>query len=214
MAPLGMSPYSLPGRLRRQPFITGGGILHQSGQRGRALVLDQVGQRAGRRGQRHRDDGTPQRVDLDAVHETQVDHVDAEFGVDDLVQRLAHVGRGRPPDLVDIGQRDAAVGCLLVLVLPALAGVLRSRRGIGVLLRTAVGESLGQRGVRHHAARRLFIAQRLLHGIEHRIAWLGHQIVVHSHSHFIISRDHCTWHESPLQDPASYISPAAACLTV
>lgn len=44
-----------------------------------AFVFDQVGQRAGRRGERHRDDGSAQFVDFDAVNQTKVDDVDAEF---------------------------------------------------------------------------------------------------------------------------------------
>src|SRR6478609_6586614 len=56
------------------------------------LVLDDVGERAGRRGERHVADGVVLAVDGDAVDEAEVDDVDAELGVDDVAQRLLDVG--------------------------------------------------------------------------------------------------------------------------
>src|SRR6478736_7613146 len=63
----------------------------------RRLVLDNVGERACGRGQRHVENGVRLRVDGDAVDEAQVDDVDAELGVDDVAHGLldvGHVGRG------------------------------------------------------------------------------------------------------------------------
>ena len=66
----------------------------------RGLVLDDVGQRAGRGRQGHVDDGVVVLVDGDAVDEAEVDDVDAELGVDDVAQRLL--------DVRDVG---GAAGC-------------------------------------------------------------------------------------------------------
>src|SRR6476661_3037911 len=56
------------------------------------LVLDDVGERARGRRQRHVDDGVLLRVDGDAVDEAEVDDVDPELGVDDIAHRLFDVG--------------------------------------------------------------------------------------------------------------------------
>ncbi len=81
-------------------------ILTSDGERGRAagqggvgLVLDDVGQRAGGRGQGHvdGDDGAPSLglVDAHVVDQAEVDDVDAEFGVDDVAHRLVDLVAGR-----------------------------------------------------------------------------------------------------------------------
>src|SRR3712207_713422 len=63
-----------------------------AGQRLAGLVLDDVGQRAGRRGQRHvQDRHVGLGVDVDAVDQAQVDDVDAELGVDDVAHGLLDV---------------------------------------------------------------------------------------------------------------------------
>src|SRR5215218_9776627 len=62
-----------------------------TGQRLTGLVLDDVGQPAGRRGQRHVQDRHVRLVDVDAVDETQVDDVDTQLGVDDVAHGLLEV---------------------------------------------------------------------------------------------------------------------------
>src|ERR1700744_1031775 len=65
-------------------------------QRVARLVLDDVGQRAGRRRQRHVDqrDGPLLRFfEVDTVDQAQVNDVDAEFGVDDIAHRLLDVAK-------------------------------------------------------------------------------------------------------------------------
>src|SRR5690349_15332684 len=47
------------------------------------LVLDHVGQRAGGRGQRHVEGRDVLIVDVNAIDQAKVDHVDAQFRVDD-----------------------------------------------------------------------------------------------------------------------------------
>src|SRR6476661_4881237 len=59
------------------------------------LVLDDVGERACGRRQRHVDDGVRLRVDGDAVDEAEIDDVDAELGVDDVTHGLFDVGHVR-----------------------------------------------------------------------------------------------------------------------
>ena len=67
------------------------------------LVLDHVGQRAGRRRQRHVDRGDPV-VHGDAVDQAEVDDVDPQLGVDDVAHRLLDVvERGRRPPTVRRG---------------------------------------------------------------------------------------------------------------
>src|SRR5882757_5308390 len=56
---------------------------------GLGLLLDDVGEGAGGRGEGHVEGGDVGVVDVDAVDQAQVDHVDAQFGVDHVVQRLA-----------------------------------------------------------------------------------------------------------------------------
>src|SRR6478735_4238637 len=58
------------------------------------LVGDDVGQRAGRRGERHVEDGVAVLVEVHAVDEAEVDDVDAELGVDGVLHRLGHVVDG------------------------------------------------------------------------------------------------------------------------
>src|SRR5882757_7705278 len=62
--------------------------------RGLGLLLDDVGERAGGRGEGHVQGGDVGVVDVDAVDQAQVDHVDAQFGVDDVVQGLADLFLG------------------------------------------------------------------------------------------------------------------------
>src|SRR4051812_23243119 len=53
------------------------------------LLLDDVGQRAAGRGERHRDEqGVVLVVPVEVVDEAEVDDVDAELGVDDVLQSL------------------------------------------------------------------------------------------------------------------------------
>src|SRR2546421_9153572 len=61
-------------------------------QRLAGLVLDDVGQRAGGRGERHVHGRDVLLVDVDAVHQPEVDHVDAELRVDDVLESLFDVG--------------------------------------------------------------------------------------------------------------------------
>ena len=73
-------------------------LVDQAGadQGGHGLILDDVRQRAGRRGQRHVDEGDRAGVALlhaDPVHQTEVNDVDAEFWVDDVAHRLLEVGQ-------------------------------------------------------------------------------------------------------------------------
>ena len=72
-------------------------VVDQALQRGVGLVLDDVGQRTGRRGERHVEDDVVALVEVDVVDEAQVDDVDPELGVDDVLHRLGDVvlGDGR-----------------------------------------------------------------------------------------------------------------------
>src|SRR6476646_2643611 len=85
---------------RRHPDPVDLGLLDQPGQRRGGLVLDHVGQRAGRGGQGHVQGARVVVVDVDAVDEPEVHHVDAELGVD-------HVAHGFL-DVIDL--RDAPGG--------------------------------------------------------------------------------------------------------
>src|SRR5690242_6523803 len=58
------------------------------------LVSDHVGQRAGRRGEGHVEDGVAVLVEVHAVDEAEVDDVDPELGVDDVLHRLGDVVDG------------------------------------------------------------------------------------------------------------------------
>ncbi len=72
-------------------------------ERGARLVLDDVGERAGGRRQRHVERDRVVVVHLLAVEQAEVDDVDAELGVDDVLHRL---------DDVVVGRLDArGVGC-------------------------------------------------------------------------------------------------------
>jgi hypothetical protein len=66
-------------------------VRHHAVERLGGLVLDDVGERACRAGQRHVDGGHPVGAYLDAVDQPEVHHVDAEFRVDHVPQRLEHV---------------------------------------------------------------------------------------------------------------------------
>src|SRR5215468_7408225 len=76
---------------RRQPHPVDAEVGHQALQRGRGLVLDDVGERARGAGERHVDGGHAVTAERDAVHQAEVDHVDAQFGVHDVAQRLQQV---------------------------------------------------------------------------------------------------------------------------
>ena len=64
-------------------------------ERGARLVLDHVGERAGRAGEGHVDDGDTVGL-LDAVHQAEVDDVDAELRVDHVAHGLLEVLDRRP----------------------------------------------------------------------------------------------------------------------
>jgi hypothetical protein len=76
---------------RRHPHPVDPEVRHHPVERLGGLLLDDVGERAGRAGQRHVDRGHPVAADVHAVDQPEVDHVDAEFRVDDVPQRLEHV---------------------------------------------------------------------------------------------------------------------------
>jgi hypothetical protein len=76
---------------RRHPHPVDPEVRHHPIERLGGLVLDDVGERARRAGQRHVDGGHPVGADLDAVDQPEVHHVDAEFRVDHVAQRLEHV---------------------------------------------------------------------------------------------------------------------------
>src|SRR4051812_44436713 len=86
----------LVGAPRRHPDPVDPDVVDQAGagtagERLAGLVLDDVGQRAGRRGERHVQHRDIALVDVDAVDEPQVDDVDAELGVDDVAHGLLDV---------------------------------------------------------------------------------------------------------------------------
>jgi SseB protein C-terminal domain/SseB protein N-terminal domain len=76
---------------RRHPHPVDPEVRNHPVERLGGLFLDDVGQRACRAGQRHVDGGDPVGADLDAVDKAEVHHVDAEFRVDHVAQRLEHV---------------------------------------------------------------------------------------------------------------------------
>jgi hypothetical protein len=87
---------------RRHPHPVDPEVRHHAVEGVPRLVLDDVGERAGRAGQRHVDGGHPVGADLNAVNQPEVHHVDAELRVDDVPQRLEHVlllGRGPAAEL-------------------------------------------------------------------------------------------------------------------
>jgi hypothetical protein len=79
------------GAPRRQPHPVDAEVRHHPVEGVPGLVLDDVGERAGRTGQGHVDGGHPVGADVDAVDQAQVHDVDAEFRVDHVPQRLEHV---------------------------------------------------------------------------------------------------------------------------
>src|SRR6185312_6587184 len=81
---------------RRHPDPVDSDVVHQpgagaAGQGLARLVLDDVGQWARRRGQRHVEDGDVVVVDVDAVDQAQVHDVDPQLGVDDVAHGLLDV---------------------------------------------------------------------------------------------------------------------------
>jgi hypothetical protein len=75
---------------RRHPHPVDAEIRHESLEGVPGLVFDDVGERAGRAGQRHVDGGHAV-ADVDAVDQAEVHDVDAELRVDHVPQRLEHV---------------------------------------------------------------------------------------------------------------------------
>jgi SseB protein N-terminal domain/SseB protein C-terminal domain len=75
---------------RRQPHPVDAEVRHDTLEGVPGLVLDDVGERAGRAGQGHIDGGHAV-ADVDAVDQAQVYDVDAEFRVDHVPERLEHV---------------------------------------------------------------------------------------------------------------------------
>src|SRR5215467_11110434 len=76
---------------RGQPHPVDAEVGDEALQRGGGLLLDDVGERARGAGQRHVDGGHAVTAEGDAVDQAQVDHVDAQFGVHDVAQRLQQV---------------------------------------------------------------------------------------------------------------------------
>src|SRR5215207_9145706 len=101
----------LVGAPRRHPDPFDPEVVDEAVEGGTRLVLDDVGQRACRRRQRHREHRVAVLVDVDTVDEAQVHDVDAELGVDDVLHRLEHValGGGSVGSHVDVGQ-GAVIG--------------------------------------------------------------------------------------------------------
>src|SRR3954449_1161866 len=82
---------------RRHPDPVDQDVVDHAFEGGVGLVLDDVGQGARRRGQRHVDDRVGVAVEVYAVDQAQVDDVDPELGVDDVLERLGDVlDRGGP----------------------------------------------------------------------------------------------------------------------
>ena len=75
----------------RHPHPVDPEVRHHAVERFGGLVLDDVGEGAGRAGQRHVDGGHAVGADLDTVDQPEVHHVDAEFRVDHVPQCLEHV---------------------------------------------------------------------------------------------------------------------------
>src|SRR5689334_16295019 len=97
-------------------------------ERGPGLLLDHVGQRAGRRGQGHVDGGDAA-LGPDAVDQAQVDDVDAQLGVDHVAHGLLEVvGRGRPRGRR--GRLGHAGGAAHHPVLGGRTGLRRLRLGL------------------------------------------------------------------------------------
>src|SRR6516162_886577 len=81
----------LVGAPRREPHPVDAEVGHQALQRGRGLVLDDVGERARGAGERHVDRGHAVSAERDAVDQAEIDHVDAKLGVDHVAERLKDV---------------------------------------------------------------------------------------------------------------------------
>src|SRR5215469_9678705 len=76
---------------RWQPHPVDREAWHQAVERRGRLILDHVGQRAGRTGQRHVDGHAAVALHMDLVDEAEVHDVHAQFRVDDVSQRLEHI---------------------------------------------------------------------------------------------------------------------------
>src|SRR3984957_18170206 len=76
---------------RRQPHPVDAEVGHEPLERLSGLILDHVGERARRAGQGHVDGRHPLGVDVDAVDQAEVHHVDAELGVHHVTQGLEHL---------------------------------------------------------------------------------------------------------------------------
>ncbi|MPM53543.1 hypothetical protein SDC9_100311 [bioreactor metagenome] len=81
----------LRGRPRRHPHPVDVQAVDQPLQGSVRLVLDHIGQGARGTGQCHVDDDAGVLLHVHPVDQAQVDDVDAEFGVDDVLQRLEHL---------------------------------------------------------------------------------------------------------------------------
>src|ERR1700733_5660781 len=75
----------------RHPHPVDREVLNRVLERLGRLLLDHVGERAGRAGQRHVQGGLVRAVEQHPVDEAEVDDVDAELGVDNVAQRLEDV---------------------------------------------------------------------------------------------------------------------------
>src|SRR5215471_1296001 len=98
---------------RRQPHPVDREARHETVKGRGRLILDDVGQRAGRAGQRHVDGHAAVGLHVDAVDETEVDNVHAEFWVDDVSQRLEHILGLRVRGLVSLAVRSRLRGAFL-----------------------------------------------------------------------------------------------------
>src|SRR5512132_3951175 len=108
----------------RRPYLTD---LLDRRQQGADLVFDERSNRTSHRGEAVRDVHVPLVSDVDAVHEAEVDDVDAELGVVDLHQGLQHTVA--ETGLRSLNRDHGCRRCAFVLIhriAPAL--VVRSRR--------------------------------------------------------------------------------------
>ena len=82
---------------RRHPYPVDPHVVDQSptGERSTGLVLDDIGQRAGRGGQRHVQGSDVALVDVDVVDQAQIDHIDAQLRVDHIAHGLLDIVNGR-----------------------------------------------------------------------------------------------------------------------
>ena len=68
-------------------------------------------------------------VDFNAVDQAQIDYINAQFRVDDLMQRLAHILGSGAADVINRFNRNvAAIG--LVILAAALAVMIAAGTGI------------------------------------------------------------------------------------